>query len=115
MKRVLHKTTIFFVAICMMVVMSTSAFAGSLTATPGSHSFASDWDAIVATNTALLQYGYNTYGINEDFAWAYHNNLPHWAGLKYGTVNNWGPTKAAGAKAVLEKVHATISVYSDNW
>ncbi len=69
-----------------------------------SGSFSSPWKLSRSKGSASLVYGYNTLFINEDYAWAYHTSLLHWAELKNTDWHN-GPMATAGNVSKCEVTH----------
>ncbi len=81
-----------------------------------SESFDSAWEMIVTEGNASLTYGYNTWMVNEDDAWANHSELYHWAEITNATDNFRGPIKGPGTVSKKEVTHAgTFVTYYCNW
>lgn len=100
-------------AIMLITAMSPMAFASQEDlGRRYDGSFSSPWQK-TATNGkgASLTYGYNTWLVNEDYAWADHTTLAHCAEIR-NNGQNWyrGPIKAPGHTSKKEVTHAGSSV-----
>lgn len=59
---------------------------------------------------ASLTYGYNTFLINEDYAWANHSTKKHYASLTNGNGGFSGPNKSKGSVSKIEVRHSGSTV-----
>lgn len=102
-------------ALCAaMTLPSLTVSAQSLSKTY-SGSFSKAWERYASGDNgkANLTYGYNTWAINEDYAWAKHNTKSHYAALKNGSGWHTGSGKKAGSTSKIEVTHkgSKISYY----
>lgn len=72
--------------------------------------FSKDWELYHSGDSgrANLTYGYNTFLIHEDYAWANHSTKTHHAhlGTRRGDYN--GPNKPAGSVSKIEITHLSF-------
>ncbi|SET56154.1 mediterrocin family bacteriocin [[Clostridium] polysaccharolyticum] len=90
--------------------------AGSIEASASS--FSKPWERYKSgdNDNAELTYGYNTWAIDEDYAWAKHNTKSHYASLKNGTGWHTGSGKGAGSLSRVDVTHSGSSVsYYNNY
>ncbi|MDR0489414.1 MAG: hypothetical protein LBG99_08510 [Propionibacteriaceae bacterium] len=99
--------------IAIVAVPGATAHAGQLKATHGNTGFTSAWQLYTSgdSNRAALTYGFNTTAIHEDYAWANHSTLTHYASLKNGKGTYAGPTKSVTAVSKIEITHTAIATY----
>lgn len=113
--KVIKKTTTIAICIIMTVLCcSISASAASVHKTyKGSFSRAWERYASGDKGKASLTYGFDTFLINEDYAWAKHSTKSHYAAIKNG--KGWHTATAKSAKKVskVEVMHrgCTVSYY----
>lgn len=96
----------------------TSGYEGSIHKTSGYHTFSTDWQesAVGDDGYAALTYGYNTFLINEDYAWAYHSQKEHSAEVGNARGAFGSEKKAAGKEAKIEVAHSGTSIqYQNTW
>lgn len=71
---------------------------------------------VSGSNGSKLQYGYNTFLINEDKAYAYHPSASHYAKIKNGNGVHTSRSSFGGQWSKLEVVHSGQTVvYSCEW
>ncbi len=119
-------TAILSLAFCfsMLFAMSATASATHYTGSNAnsiyafySNSFTNPWRLYHTGDSgrASLTYGYNTFAINEDYAWANHSTKTHHAmvsrvgGSSQGAFN--GPSRPAGTVAKKEITHMSPEVF----
>lgn len=106
-------------ALCLMmslaIVTKPVVSAASSISRSYSGSFAKAWERYASSGNgqANLTYGYNTFLINEDYAWAKHNTKSHYAAIKNGKGWHTGSGKAAGKTSKIEVTHkgSTVSYF----
>ena len=111
------------VALLMISSFTTVAMADTtvISCTNGSHTFKDDWtEAKTVTyknSQNILTYGFNTFLINEDFAYAYSNGDYHYSRIVRSTLDVVdGPKQYANYWSDLEIQHKTSSVtYKNMW
>lgn len=98
-------------------VLAQSSSAASLSRTV-SNNFSKAWELYASgdSDRASLTYGYNTFLVNEDYAWAYHSTKNHHASLTNGTASFAGPNKGKGSVSKIEVKHSGSTVtYRTNY
>lgn len=81
-----------------------------------SGSFDSAWQLSATEGNASLTYGYNTWMVNEDYAWANHSELYHWAEVKNDNGSHRGVIRGPGTVSKKEVTHSGSRVtYYCNW
>lgn len=76
-------------------------------------SFSKAWERYASSSNgnANLTYGYNTFLINEDYAWAKHSTLSHYAAIYNSKGWHTGPGKSAGKTSKIEVTHNGDTIY----
>lgn len=101
-------------------LLSVSAFAVDpipsglyqLSANSGTRTFTKEWVSATSDRYgSYLTYGFNTYLIDEDYAWAEQSQVLHWAEIKNGNGWHYGPFKAAGSVSKKEVTHSGTGIY----
>lgn len=103
--------------------MAVPAFASTTGETEGKvwafydGDFDSAWELYVSGDSgrASLTYGYNTFLIHEDYAWASHSTKEHNAEIITTNGTYTGPTKAAGKVSKKEIMHLAFEVFYFNF
>lgn len=82
----------------------------------GNLGFSSSWERYTSgdSNRASLTYGFNTFLINEDYAWANHSMASHNAYVSNAKGGFAGPTKSAGSVSKIEVTHKGTSIHYMN-
>jgi len=107
----------FIVAFSLFICLAMPTFAAEstlVTATSSGHSFSSDWSGVATgVNNSTLTYGFNTFAIDEDYAYAGYSQCYH-----YARISNGNGTYSCAAKydglAKLEVTHHGSSVTYKN-
>lgn len=75
-------------------------------------SFESAWERYASTEDGEgnLTYGYNTWAVHEDYAWASHDTKSHYAAIYNDKGWHTGPGKAAGSTSKIEVTHNGTSI-----
>ena len=120
LKKYVHRTAKFAVSIglacTMMVSASVSASAAGISRSASTFSTAWERYAVTSDGQGSLTYGFNTWLVNEDYAWARHNTRSHYAVLKNGSGWHTGSGKKAGATSRVDVTHkGTYVTYSLNY
>lgn len=120
------KKAIMILSIVMLITLSFTTVAMAATTvqsyTNGSHTFSKDWSE-TKTKThngakCVLTYGFNTFLINEDIAYAYTDGGRHHSRIinNNGNSTHDGPTKVANEWSDIEVTHRGNSVtYRQIW
>lgn len=99
-----RKILVVTCSLLLMMSLATSAYAAesamiSTTNKTKSHTFKADWSESVkkvgGDGTHYLDYGYNTFLINEDYAYANSNGYEHRSKIVNGNGTYYGPAKFA--------------------
>lgn len=103
--------TIFSVMAVPAIASSTGESSGQIWAFYDS-SFSSAWELYHSGDSgrASLTYGYNTWMIHEDYAWANHSTNSHKANIG-NPQSHSGPVKPAGAVSKIEVTHVNPEVF----
>lgn len=106
-KKVLYCTLIGILSFGILVTTSSAA-----TLSKTANSFTSSWELYVTGDSgrANLTYGYNTWIIKEDYAWANHSTKSHFASLTNGKGSFSGPNKKKKSLSKIEVTHSGSSV-----
>lgn len=75
-------------------------------------SFSKSWELYHSGDSgrASLTYGYNTFLVYEDYAWATHSTKSHNAAIVTANGTYSGPTKSAGSTSKIEITHLAYEV-----
>jgi hypothetical protein len=116
------KTVLLALALCFFLMFPVVSFAGEKVliqaSRSGSSYFTSDWmDRKTASydgSTEILDYGFNTFLINEDIAYSYSNSCEHASKITNGTGTHYGQWRWANQWSDLEVRHSgnTVHYYS---
>ena len=106
----------FAIVLAAILACGTTAFASSTGEGSGNiwafydGSFTSAWELYHSGDSgrANLTYGYNTFLIHEDYAWANHSTKTHYAQLSTTNGTSTGPTKSAGTVSKIEITHLSF-------
>ncbi len=111
-------------SIVMLITLSFTTVAMAATTaqsyTNGSHTFSKDWSE-TKTKTyngykCVLTYGFNTFLINEDTAYAYTDGNFHFARIVNGNGTHEDNYKSANVWSEIEVTHKGSSVtYKNMW
>ena len=99
----------------VLIGTAVPALAGTLSAS-ATNNFVSAWEKVTTSgDSATMKYGFNTFGINEDFTHTYHTKTGHKATV--GNRNDYYYRSArAGSWARIEVTHAGNLVnYKMTW
>ena len=111
-KNILKKTTA--IAMCAMIAVSCCSISASAASVNKTYkgSFSKAWERYASGDNgkANLTYGFNTFLINEDYAWAKHSTKSHYAALKNGKGWHTASAKSAGKTSKVEVTHKGSSV-----
>lgn len=119
MRKKLKYTLGLILIFSIVLSISLASFAGAVTRTY-SGSFSDDWTKSVETNingsTDVLTYGFNTFLINEDFAYSLYYGDYHRSKVSNGNGSHYGQQKQAGEWSDIEVRHSGSSItYSSIW
>lgn len=111
--------TSLLAVLILLSTLSISAFASDdinfKGANSDGHDFTTAWRAYTSADdgNGLLTYGFNTFLIDEDYAWGDHETKIHVASLR--NDNGWhaGPICFAGYTSKIEVTHSGNSIYYD--
>ncbi|WP_084813872.1 hypothetical protein [Desulfitobacterium sp. PCE1] len=118
------RTALLTLVMCSFLVFPAASYAETTlvhASKSGSGYFISNWmeskQASYSGSTEKLDYGFNTFLINEDIAYAYSNGSRHAAKIVNGNGEHYGPWKWANDWSDLEVRHAgnTVNYYSVDW
>ncbi|MDR0847265.1 MAG: hypothetical protein LBN08_07150 [Lactobacillales bacterium] len=104
------------IAVTMLIGLGLSfsaipqASAGTLSEASYNGSFTSEWHKSAGTHAKGVDYGFNTFLINEDLAYAYYDGGDHHAVIINGGGTHNGPTVAKGKVSNYEIQHQGSSV-----
>lgn len=124
MKKRSSISKVIIVCIAMLFILSgpTAAFADIIvqSETNGSHDFSDDWSdsetIYYSGYKCILNYGYNTFLINEDCAYAFTAGDIHFSVIQNSNGFHYGPPKAVSLWSDKEVMHAGNSVnYFQYW
>lgn len=108
------KTGVLATLVFALLSISTIAVPANASSVSKSYSgsFSSAWERYATGDSgkASLTYGYNTFLINEDYAWAKHNTKSHYAALYNGSGWHTGSGKSAGSTSKIEVTHKGSSI-----
>lgn len=108
-------SAILSLVLTLGVVMTSPVMAANLSRTY-SGQFTNDWSKVVSYGVAELEYGFNTWLINEDTCYANNNNSNHYAKIRNGSGVHVGSSKSAGSWSKIEVQHSGSTVtYSCEW
>jgi|LSQX01.2.fsa_nt_gb hypothetical protein len=115
------KTALLALAMCLFLAFPVASFAETTlihASRSGSSYFISDWmdreEESYSGSREILDYGFNTFLINEDIAYAYSNGSQHAAKILNGNGAHYGPWVWANDWSDLEVRHSgnTVNYYS---
>lgn len=115
------KTILFTLCMCLSLAFPVALHAETTlvnASRSGSSYFINDWTARATASysgsTEILDYGFNTFLINEDVAYAYSNGSRHAAKILNGNGAKYGPWVWANEWSDLEVQHSgnTVNYYS---
>jgi hypothetical protein len=100
---------------CSILVMPSSVEAASFAKTYKGQ-FSNDWSKVAKSGKAKIEYGFNTFAINEDTCYANHSGAQHYAQIRNGKGVYPGNSKKAGTVSKLEVTHSGSTVtYACIW
>lgn len=75
-------------------------------------SFSKSWELYHSGDSgrAGLTYGFNTFLVHEDYAWATHSTKSHYAAIVTSNGTYSGPTKSAGSTSKIEIAHLAYEI-----
>lgn len=75
-------------------------------------SFSASWELYHSGDSgrASLTYGYNTFLVHEDYAWASHSTKDHYAAIVTANGTYTGAAKSAGSTSKIEITHLAYEV-----
>jgi len=115
------KTVLFTLAMCLSLAFPAASYAESTlvhASRSGASYFINDWTATATASylgsTEILDYGFNTFLINEDVAYAYSDGSIHCARIRNGNGTKSGSFVVARETSNLEIQHSgtTVDYYS---
>ena len=113
-KKMLASMLCLAVVMATMLACGTTAFASSSTGEESNKiwafydgDFSSSWELYHSGDSghASLTYGFNTFLIHEDYAWANHSTKTHHAYLATTNASAPGPSKGPGSVSKNEITH----------
>lgn len=117
LKTMRKKSVLSIMALTLMVftLVAPKAYAGSLSRSY-SGQFTKSWMDEATSGSAQLEYGFNTWLINEDVSYANHSGASHNAKIVNGNGVHTSRSKSAGNWSNLEVQHSGSSVsYYCEW
>lgn len=112
----MKKKWITSLALCGALIGASTIFpnneADAASISRSGTSFSSAWSLQAQTSDGegWLNYGYNTFLINEDFAYGYYKNSRHFAYIQNDNGYHTGPDVAPGNTSTIEVRHSGNSV-----
>lgn len=117
MKKRMHfsraaKAAVSIVMACSLMVPATICASAADSVSASASSFSDDWERYKEADDGLgvLTYGFNTFAIDEDYAWASHDTKSHYASLKNAKGWHTGSAKAGGKLSRVDVTHRGTSV-----
>lgn len=115
-KKMLARMLCLAVVMATMLACGTTAFASSTGETDNKiwafydGDFSSSWELYHSGDSgrASLTYGFNTFLIHEDYAWANHSTKTHYAYLATTNGGAAGPSKGPGSVSKIEITHLSF-------
>jgi hypothetical protein len=92
-----------------LVASSSSAFATEVQRNSSGQSFSSAWELLATGTDWVMEYGFNKYAIDEDYAHTKHATKSHTAILKNGN-GQYSNSDSATNWAEVDVVHAGTAI-----
>lgn len=108
MKKGLKKAIVLTLGVLLSSsLLHQSVSAASQTVTY-SGTFSRTWSKVMIANEGQgrLEYGFDTFLFDEDFAKAYHTTMGHYARLDNGSGEHIGPMRNPGETSKIEAIHS---------
>lgn len=102
--------------VCCVMAMPLTASAETIMQSTLSSSFTQSWSKTIEKfpsdgSHLILTYGFDTFLIHEDFAYAYSNGSHHASKVRHDGHSHYGPWKWANDWSDLEVMHDGSTVY----
>lgn len=115
-KKTLARLACLTLVLATIIACGTTVFASSTGEGTGKiwafydGDFSNSWELYHSGDSgrANLTYGYNTFLIHEDYAWANHSTKTHHAELATTNGSASGPSKSAGTVSKIEITHLSF-------
>lgn len=105
----MKKLLISSITALILLSSSTSAFATEITRTSSGQSFNAAWELYASGTDWVMEYGYNTAWINEDYTHTKHNSTGHTA-IVQNANGSHSNSDGAGNWAEIEVTHSGSSI-----
>lgn len=102
---------VFSVAATLAITCAMLPVASATSLEESATDFGDPWELVSTDGKAYLRYGYNELFINEDYAYANHDDLKHYSAVSNANGSFSGPTKSGGDLSRVDITHAGSSVH----